>query len=63
LATGLVRRASVSGVASADAERCEEIRARIGLAPLVSLAEVKAALSRRLEAWEMPRHWEVGEGE
>ena len=57
LATGLVLRAKVHGVASADAERCEEIFAQVELRPGATLEELKTAAAGRLQGWEIPRHW------
>jgi long-chain acyl-CoA synthetase len=57
LATGLVRTASVRGVASADPERFEEISASVEMLPGVSLDELKAACGAKLQGWELPRHW------
>ncbi|NQX00694.1 AMP-binding protein [bacterium] len=57
MATGLVRTASVRGVASADPERSEEISASVDMLPGVSLDELKAACGGKLQGWELPRHW------
>jgi long-chain acyl-CoA synthetase len=58
LATGMVVRARISALASSDLERCQEIAASIRPIPGVAIAEIKVALSKTLEAWEIPRHWE-----
>src|SRR5690606_37545069 len=57
MATGLVRRASVTGIPSADPERNAEIQARCELLPGVAIDELKKDLTSRLETWELPRHW------
>lgn len=57
MATGLVRRACVTGIPSADPERNAEIQARCELLPGVAIDELKKALTSRLETWELPRHW------
>ena len=59
LATGLILRAHVHGVASADAERCEEISAQVELLPGVTLEDLKSAAARKLQGWEIPRRWSV----
>lgn len=60
IATGLVRSALVHGIPSSDAERCEEISARIVLHEHVSLEAVKSAVCEKLQNWELPRHWHIG---
>lgn len=57
LATGLVRRVDIRGVASADSERCEEIAAQFELKPGATLDELKSAAAGKLQGWEIPRHW------
>jgi len=57
LATGLVKRARVYGIASADAERVEEIAALLEIEPDFLLDDLKSLVSERLETWERPRHW------
>lgn len=57
LATGLVRSVRVQGIPSADPERCEEISARVELAPGASLGALRSAAARSLQSWEVPRHW------
>jgi long-chain acyl-CoA synthetase len=59
-ATGLVHRIHVHGIPSSDAERCEEIAAEVVLLAGVSLSDLKAAASGRLQSWEIPRRWTVG---
>ena len=60
LATGLILRAKVHGVASADAERCEEIFAQVELKPGATLVALKSAAAGKLQGWEIPRHWSAG---
>ncbi len=60
LATGLVRRVRVFGVPSSDPERFEEIAAQVELQPGISLDDLKAAATSRLQNWELPRHWKIG---
>jgi acyl-coenzyme A synthetase/AMP-(fatty) acid ligase len=57
MATGLAAGASVWGIPSADPERHREIAASVELVPSVTAAALKAALTGRLQAWELPRHW------
>ena len=57
MATGLVRRARVFGIPSADTERFEEISALVEAHDGNSLEVVRSALATRLEMWELPRHW------
>lgn len=57
LATNLVLRVRVFGVASHDPERFEEIAAELELRPGVLLEDLKAATMAKLQIWEMPRHW------
>jgi acyl-coenzyme A synthetase/AMP-(fatty) acid ligase len=59
IATGLVRSARVHGIPSSDAERCEEIAARIILHEHVSLEAVKSTVCEKLQNWELPRHWHI----
>lgn len=59
MGTGLVERVRVHGVASCDAERHQEIAVEVALRGGVALEEVKQAAGRCLEAWEVPRIWEV----
>lgn len=56
MATGLLERVRVFGMASSDAERFEEISAVYELKSGVVLDAVKSATV--LETWEMPRHWQ-----
>lgn len=60
LSTGLARRVRVFGIASADAERFEEISAEVSLGEAVTLDALKTAVAQTMQAWEMPRHWTVG---
>ncbi len=59
LETGLVQCVNVSGVASADPERYQEISAIVGLLPGVKLDQLKSAAVHKLQNWEIPRHWKV----
>jgi acyl-coenzyme A synthetase/AMP-(fatty) acid ligase len=59
LASGLVGRARVFGIASQDPERVEEIAAMVELRS-GSLEELRQRMTSVLAGWEMPRHWEVG---
>jgi len=56
LATGLATRVRVSGRASSDPERVEEIVAHVELREGASLDQLKQAA--QLANWELPRHWE-----
>jgi long-chain acyl-CoA synthetase len=56
-ATGLVSRAKVSGIASQDPERCQEISAAVSLLETTTLSHLKAAVCKHLLSWELPRHW------
>ena len=56
MATGLLHRARVFGVASQDPERVEEIAALVMLKS-AKLDELRQASSKVLAGWEMPRHW------
>lgn len=58
-ATGLVRRVKVFGVPSNDPERFEEISVTFEPLPGVSLEDLKAAATDRLQNWELPRHWKI----
>ncbi|MBK1883902.1 AMP-binding protein [Luteolibacter pohnpeiensis] len=60
MATGLVRRARVFGIPSADRERNEEISALVEMNDGERLERLKSSLSERLETWELPRHWRAG---
>ncbi len=57
--TGLVRQIKIYGIPSSDAERCEEIVARVELRPGATLEEVKCHSMKVLQCWERPRHWRV----
>ncbi len=57
LATGLVSRAKVLGISSADQERCEEISAEVTLVAGASLTDLKSTMVHSLQTWEIPRHW------
>ena len=57
LATGLVTRARVFGLPSADPERVDEIAALVP--PGTDLPALRTALAARLERWETPRHWRL----
>ncbi len=57
MATGLLRRVRVFGVQSQDPERFEEISALYQPEDGVTVEGLKAAVSQRLETWELPRHW------
>ncbi len=59
-ASGLVRRIQVHGIPSRDTERFEEIAAELVLIDGVSLSDLKAAVTGRLQSWEIPRHWTLG---
>lgn len=59
LSTGLVRRVEIQGVASSDAERFEEISAKVELQPGITLEALKRASLGVLQSWEIPRRWEV----
>lgn len=56
MATGLVEKAKVFGVASHDPERVEEITAMVRL-KAGSLEDLRHAMSGILAGWELPRHW------
>jgi long-chain acyl-CoA synthetase len=56
MATGLVARARVFGVASHDPERVEEITAMVELMG-GSLEDLRQATLAALAGWECPRHW------
>jgi len=56
MATGLLERARVFGVASLDPERVEEIAALVRLKS-ATLDELRQAATQALAGWEMPRHW------
>jgi long-chain acyl-CoA synthetase len=56
MATGLVARARVFGVASHDPERVEEITAMVELTG-GTLDELRQAAVAALAGWECPRHW------
>ena len=62
MATGLVARARVFGVASHDPERVEEITAMVELMG-GSLDELRQAAVAALAGWECPRHWVTDAGE
>ncbi len=62
MVTGLVRRVKVSGIASHDPERFEEIAATIELNPGVMLDHLKSAAAAKLQNWELPRHWNIESG-
>jgi long-chain acyl-CoA synthetase len=57
LATGLVARARVTGIRSADAERHEEIAALVELAGSAGIDELRQAALQHVQPWELPRHW------
>ena len=59
LATGLVRRVKVFGIASLDRERFEEISAQVELAAGIPLDALKLAALGELQSWELPRHWQT----
>lgn len=59
LATGLIRGVKIHGQDSLDPERVKEIVAEVQLREGVTLGELKAAASQKLQLWEMPRHWRV----
>lgn len=61
LATGCVTTVRVYGTPSNDPERCEEICAMVSLAQDKILDDLKAAAMERLQNWELPRHWLIGE--
>jgi acyl-coenzyme A synthetase/AMP-(fatty) acid ligase len=60
-ATGLVARVRVYAVPSNDAERFEEIAAEIVLHVGGTLEALKAAACDKLQNWELPRHWMLGD--
>jgi long-chain acyl-CoA synthetase len=57
--TGLVERVKVFGIASSDAERFEEIAARVTLKPGLTIDALKQAVPGVLQNWEVPRHWQL----
>ena len=57
MATGLVLHVRVFGIPSSDPERFEEIAAEMAMRPGITLEVLKAAVSGKLQPWEMPRHW------
>lgn len=57
MATGLVARARVFGVAAHDPERVEEITAMVELKPDVLLEDLRQLVLAKLAGWEFPRHW------
>lgn len=59
MATGLLARARVFGVASPDPERVEEIAAMVELTS-GTLEELRHRMTATLAGWEMPRHWITG---
>lgn len=59
LSTGLVERVKVFGIASSDAERFEEIAARVTLKPNITTDTLKQAVTGVLQNWEVPRHWQL----
>lgn len=59
LSTGLVERVKVFGIASSDAERFEEIAARVTLKPDLTTDTLKQAVTGVLQNWEVPRHWQL----
>jgi acyl-coenzyme A synthetase/AMP-(fatty) acid ligase len=59
LSTGLVERVKVFGIASSDAERFEEIAARVTLKPHITTDTLKQAVVGVLQNWEVPRHWQL----
>jgi len=61
--TGLVRRVKVRGIASSDAERFEEILAEVEMQPGITLEELKRSALSVLQNWEVPRHWELANGQ
>lgn len=57
MATGLVERVKIFGVASHDPERVEDITALVELKQTVAMETLRQAASSTLAGWEMPRHW------
>jgi acyl-coenzyme A synthetase/AMP-(fatty) acid ligase len=57
LATGMVEKIRVFGVASLDRERVEEITALVRLKTGSSVEAVRLAATELLAGWEVPRHW------
>lgn len=62
LATGLVQRVKVSGIASSDLERNEEIVALVELHSGVALDALKSAVAGNLQSCELPRQWKTDPG-
>lgn len=60
LDTGLAVAVKVTGFASHDPERCEEIAAHLTLREGATVADLKRALAEKLPLWEVPRKWETG---
>ena len=61
--TGLVRRVKVRGIPSSDAERFEEVLAEVEMQPGITLEELKKSALSVLQNWEVPRHWELANGQ